>query len=34
MLKQINEALSEMHTEIEEINYVSDYPLSLIMQQK
>jgi len=32
MLKQIYEALSEMHTEIEEINYVSDYLLSLKMQ--
>jgi len=34
MLKQIHEASSEMHTETEEINYVSDYLLSLNMQQK
>jgi len=34
MLKEIYEALSEMHTEREEINYVSDYLLSLKMQQK
>ena len=33
MLKQMYKAYSDMHTETEEINYVSEYSHSLKMQQ-